>query len=237
MTVEASTKIRAALAAAGFGRADVSVRNDSYSMGSTVRVRIKRAEVPLSQVETIASAHQRISRDESGEILGGGNMFVDISYESDALAAVTDRLREQLAAGRTRFGLFELTPSSTDSWFTDVWKDDGDGSGSHVTRLDRQHPAEGLARVLASAGMLAVLDAVVPPEPMPTIEQLALVQAMNEAAATLDPLVLEEPPPSAPAARPGRFCQGRGADAGCAPKPSRGHWRPARMAWHLCAER
>src|SRR3990172_7924212 len=85
-TVERAAEIRKQLKAKGWTSRQVSVKSDLYSMGSTIRVVIKDAGVPLSVVEAIADAHERIDRDQYGEILSGGNRFVDVKYSSEALA-------------------------------------------------------------------------------------------------------------------------------------------------------
>ncbi len=159
MTVEASTKIRAALKAAGYGTKDVSVKNDSYSMGSSVHVRIKRATVPKDAIEAIANKHESVRRDDSGEILSGGNMFVSVDYAHGALDEYTAIAEVQLAAGRFEFGSFSLSNDSSYPHLRSVWKRDADGSGSHAGSVQREHVADGLVRILAAAGELPCLDA------------------------------------------------------------------------------
>lgn len=84
-TTERSAIIRSALKALGYTSRDVSVKSDYYSMGSSIRVSIKRAAVPLALVERIAHEHESIDRDQFGDILSGGNRFVFVSYSQDAL--------------------------------------------------------------------------------------------------------------------------------------------------------
>ncbi len=77
---ETAKKIRAALKAA-FPQVKFSVRSDSFSMGSAVRV--KWTDGPTEkQVEKIANAHERIDRDDAtGEILSGGNRYITCNRE------------------------------------------------------------------------------------------------------------------------------------------------------------
>ncbi len=184
MSAETSKQIRANLKAAGYGARDVSVRNDSYSMGSTVRVRIKRAEVSLNDVHRIAIQNERVSRDEAtGEILSGGNTFVDVAYEHGALDAATDLARAALDAGRTVFGEFRITEDSTySSNEQHLWRTDANGVGAHILRLWRDGAAEGLARTLATVGQLALLD----PAPAAS-DVVALAQAWQRAYPCPDP--------------------------------------------------
>lgn len=67
---------------------DVSVRADHFSMGSAIRIQIKNPAVALAAVKEIAQEHESISRDASGEILSGGNRYLDISYSSEAREAI-----------------------------------------------------------------------------------------------------------------------------------------------------
>lgn len=75
----------------GWTSRQVSVKARSYSMGSSIDVRIKDASVPIAVVKEIAQKAERIDRDPSGEILSGGNRFVSVSYDSDVLQAMGER--------------------------------------------------------------------------------------------------------------------------------------------------
>jgi hypothetical protein len=164
VTVAASKKIRALLATAGYGKADVSVYNKSYSMGSTVYVTIKRAEIPLGAVEKIASEGEEVRRDGRGDILEGGNCFVDTRYAHGLLEDYAAQINAQIGAGRWRFGIFSIT--NDDRFTLSAWRDAGDGSGSHVLKMDRASPGDGLARLLAREGLLGVLNDA---QPEPTV--------------------------------------------------------------------
>lgn len=64
-----------------------SVKSDTYSMGSSVTV--SWTDGPTEkQVEAIASRAEHIDRDQSGEILSGGNRFVHCTR------SLTDRLKK-----------------------------------------------------------------------------------------------------------------------------------------------
>lgn len=72
-------EIRAALRSAGYTGRQVSVRSKIYSMGSSIRVKIKDASVDPTKVIEAVKGHEHIDRDEAtGEILGGGNRFVNV---------------------------------------------------------------------------------------------------------------------------------------------------------------
>jgi hypothetical protein len=160
MTVAASKKIRALLKAAGYGKADVSVYNKGYSMGSTVYVTIKRAEIPLGVVEKIASEGEEVRRDDRGDILEGGNCFVDTRYAHELLDDYAATINAQIDAGRWRFGIFSIT--NDDRFTLSAWRDAGDGSGSHILKMDRASPGDGLARLLAREGLLGVIEQAEP---------------------------------------------------------------------------
>lgn len=100
-TAKPADAIRAALKARGISRRQVSVVHDHYSMGSSIRVRIRDAAVRLSVVKEIANAHERVDYDRAtGEILSGGNRFVDVAYDEAALAPLTAELLPALQALR-----------------------------------------------------------------------------------------------------------------------------------------
>ena len=85
---EAAAKIRAALKAKGWSSKDVSVRSESYSMGTAIRAEIKNARVPIALVKEIADKESHVRYCEySGEILSGGNRFVTVTYSDEARKA------------------------------------------------------------------------------------------------------------------------------------------------------
>lgn len=98
-TTEAAATIRAALKARGWNARKVSVRASSYSTGSSIRVEIKSADVPLSIVEAIANGEEQIDRcGITGEILSGGNRFVTVQYDPAALRELVEPIDALLAA-------------------------------------------------------------------------------------------------------------------------------------------
>lgn len=96
-TKQAAAAIRAELKAHGWSSRAVSVRADCYSLGSAIRVLVRDASVPVSLVRTIARAHEVVRRDEAtGEVLGGGNRFIDVEYDREALAPLRAELESVL---------------------------------------------------------------------------------------------------------------------------------------------
>ena len=83
---EASKAIRQELKRKhGWTSRDISVRSESYSMGSSIHINVKRSTIPLEPVEAIANQAQDISRCSiTGDILSGGNRFVTVRYTSEA---------------------------------------------------------------------------------------------------------------------------------------------------------
>jgi hypothetical protein len=62
MATDTAKNIRNAIKALGYGSRDVSVRNRSYSMGSTVDVTIKHWAVPFQTVREAGKARSRAPR-------------------------------------------------------------------------------------------------------------------------------------------------------------------------------
>ncbi len=84
---ESAAKIRSAYKARGWNSRQISVRADTYSMGSSVRIEIKDGSIPLHVARSLADGQERIRRDEhSGEILSGGNRFVFVELSDQARA-------------------------------------------------------------------------------------------------------------------------------------------------------
>jgi hypothetical protein len=86
--------IRAALKATGIKRNAVSVRGNYTSIHCV----IKDADVAYKVVSDAAYAHQKIHYCEySGEILSGGNTYVNVEYHEDVVTAVAQKLLPMLA--------------------------------------------------------------------------------------------------------------------------------------------
>jgi hypothetical protein len=95
--------LRAALKSAGFNARRVTVR-ENYS---TLYVTIRDAWASLTEVKAIAEKFRVVHHCEAtGEILGGGNTFVDVRY--------TDELVEPAKAAI----LVVLDPAPDDQWVT-----------------------------------------------------------------------------------------------------------------------
>lgn len=104
MTVtEKTAAIRAALKAKGYTSKQVSVRAERFSMGSSITVRIKDATVPLSVVRDIAFPYGHIDRCAiTGEILSGGNTYLEVEYTREARQAHSDAYAERVEAAVAR---------------------------------------------------------------------------------------------------------------------------------------
>jgi hypothetical protein len=78
-------RLRAALKLAGFNARRVSVRHDH----STLRVTLRDASAALSAVQAIADGFRSVRHCEAtGEILCGGNTFVEVAYADDITAPI-----------------------------------------------------------------------------------------------------------------------------------------------------
>lgn len=89
---EAAARLRAALKAEGYNARDVSIRVESYSMGSTIHATIRSAAVPEGTVREILESAERISRCEiTHEILSGGNRFVELHHTPEVQAILARR--------------------------------------------------------------------------------------------------------------------------------------------------
>jgi hypothetical protein len=95
--------LRAALKAAGFNARCVTVRQSH----SSLYVSIRDAWVSLSEVEAIANKFSVVSRcAATGEILCGGNTFVNVSYTAELVEPTKAAI------------LVVLNPAADDEWVT-----------------------------------------------------------------------------------------------------------------------
>jgi hypothetical protein len=84
-SIRPAQALRTALKAAGFNARRVSVRE----YHNTLRVTVRDVSASLSKVTAIAAPFERVSRCETtGEILCGGNIFVNVRYTKEAVAPV-----------------------------------------------------------------------------------------------------------------------------------------------------
>ena len=78
-------RLRVALKSAGFNARQVTVRY----LHSTLYVTVRDASVSLTKVSAIAGAFESISRDcKTGEILCGGNTFVQVQYDDGLIKSI-----------------------------------------------------------------------------------------------------------------------------------------------------
>lgn len=163
-TAEHASDIRRALKTRhGWTSRQVSVTSRCYSMGSSIDVRIKDPNVPLSAVKAIANKAERIDRcPYSGDILSGGNRYVHVSYDYDTLEAMGQAwLPAVTAAEATRrpqddnallpvAGTPYLIGKGSNGWGCSVWGEDG-----HISQCN---DLRGCAEVIAvrMAGQAAV---------------------------------------------------------------------------------
>ena len=74
---------------------DLSCRYEICGYSDSVHIRVKAERFPLSMVEAIANEHQSVSRCQaSGEVLMGGNTYIDTVYPWDI--NLSDEFREEI---------------------------------------------------------------------------------------------------------------------------------------------
>ena len=95
-SLSTADRMRAALKAAGFKTTQVSVRSPHYG---SYNVTIRSADVSILKVEEIVGSFEKIDRCQaSGEILLGGNTYVDVSYADDVIAPLKAEITALLMA-------------------------------------------------------------------------------------------------------------------------------------------
>lgn len=92
-TKAAARVIRERFKARGWSARQVSVTIERYSMGSTIRVRLRDGSIPFRAATEIAKAEEEVRRDEAtGEILNGGNLYVECVMDEQAKRVKIDRV-------------------------------------------------------------------------------------------------------------------------------------------------
>jgi len=133
----------------GWTAKQVSVRLSRFSMGSSVSVSIKTADIPLPLVKAIAEGFNQIDRCSiTGEILSGGNLYVTTDYEHGALDALAETFQGQIVPG-FRFGSLEVVDKRSGGWMSII--DTADGTRYHDAYPDSS-AAHSFAHAVAASG-------------------------------------------------------------------------------------
>lgn len=90
--------IRAALKAAGYNARRVTVKSGGSSTHSSYKVTIRDASVSLSAITKIAMPYENVRRDGYGEILSGGNTYVDVEYHDSVVGPIAESFRQRIQA-------------------------------------------------------------------------------------------------------------------------------------------
>ena len=122
-------------------------------MGSSIHVRIKDPSVNPALVRQIAGCHQRVRRCEiSGEILSGGNMFVNVSWDRDVLRTMSAQYLDAVETAERAIADSSIVP--VDGTPFGVGLDNGLhlwGESHHIAHtFTAQSTAEVIASQLAS---------------------------------------------------------------------------------------
>ncbi len=128
-TKQTAANLRASLKSAGYNARMVSVRTSYYSMGSSITLTIRSADVDYATVKALADGAEKIDRCEfSGEILSGGNTYVHLNFDSKVEDEVAARVKDATEAA---LALAKASPGSC----IDI-----DGVPGLSLEIDRQNP-------------------------------------------------------------------------------------------------
>ena len=148
-------ELRAALKVAGIKANQVTVKYD----GSTLRVTVRDAAVSISAVEEIANGFEKVSRcHATGEILCGGNTYVDVRYVDTAIApvaAVIEALLLTTGEGRTVVLGGGFTAHWTGDRYRQIVTYDGPGLDRSMFCYDISGAAKRIAALYLNARAVA----------------------------------------------------------------------------------
>ena len=135
----------------GWTSRQVSVRAEYFSLGSSITVIVKDPAIPLPVIKAIAEQAERIRRDGFGEILGGGNRYVSVSYNRETLAIMgrryadaVQRAVQTVAIGSPSLATIEGTPffvGRPDDYRFTLWED---------SYLNQSNTVDGLAEIIGA---------------------------------------------------------------------------------------
>lgn len=137
---DTATKIRAELRSRTAKQ--VSVRSQIYSMGHSVSVSIKTADIPLPLVEAVTGAYHSSSRY---------SLSVFASYEFDAVAQLAESFAGLIVPG-FKFGPLEVIDKRSGGWMAIVNTETGK---HHQDAYPDSSAATTFARALACTGALS----------------------------------------------------------------------------------
>jgi len=165
-TSERVKAIRAALKAEGWNARKASVRKSTYSMGATISVTVRDLQVPLAEVRAIAEGiGQEVRRCAySGDVLKGGNTYVDVEYSEAALEPLADMVLAGLEGADLEKDaeVWGFRVRLDDAGDFEVWKDGDGGFGERVMAVwagaGLPALAKRLAERLASTGALTGVE-------------------------------------------------------------------------------
>lgn len=119
-----AARLRLALRAAGYNARQVTVRDGGGSMSTALKVTVRVAGVSVSAIEKIAGAMRQVRHcAATGEILSGGNTFVDVAYAPEVYASLAATYAAALAAGQTKIGAFSVTAPAGEGFY--FWSSPG----------------------------------------------------------------------------------------------------------------
>jgi hypothetical protein len=152
-TVESAKRIREELKKLGWSSRKVSVRSDSFSMGSSITVKVLVPEVPLAKVKAIAERFERVSRDErTGEILSGGNRYLHVEYSYEVLDAAAAPILAKLPTADGEFVEiygYDVTRNDRDTYLASRREE----SGFSIRAYGPESAARQIATKLLDAGI------------------------------------------------------------------------------------
>jgi hypothetical protein len=127
-------------------------------MGSAVRIEIKSASVRLSAVKAAAEKEEHVRYDGFGEILSGGNRFVQVGYSDEARAGLAAPHLEAVIAAAAKATGNSLIPVETAPAYMIGVPSNG-GNGTYFALWGDSHIIEGSPAELAARIGTLLLEA------------------------------------------------------------------------------
>lgn len=95
-SVEQASKLRNELKSRGYSNRKVSVNHNYGGYSASIHVTIKDLSIPLREIHELASRYQSVTYcDRTGEVLEGGNTYVQVNYDYELLENATENKLEE----------------------------------------------------------------------------------------------------------------------------------------------
>lgn len=95
--LEGTNEVADFLKTKGYNRTKVSVKHSYYGYDDGYKVTVKDVSIPLEKIKELVLKFRSVDYDErSGEILSGGNTYVDVEYDKNVVKDALNKYEKKV---------------------------------------------------------------------------------------------------------------------------------------------